>query len=208
VIQTRSDFLDEDMLPSLKAAGCVGIKFGVESGDPAILEMVSKNLSLDRTIEVGRAIRRSGLALTAYYMLGFPGETLAQMERTFEVARGIGSEMIQVAIYTPYPTSRGFDEFPPERKADLLAHPERFSHYNTAVPINLSAVTDEQLLAFQRNFYLRYYLSPRQLGRYLSRRALYTVPQGTDVPLIRSTLGYLLKRMPGDQPPPAETTCT
>jgi anaerobic magnesium-protoporphyrin IX monomethyl ester cyclase len=208
VIQTRSDFLDVDMLPSLRSAGCVGIKFGVESGDPAILEMVSKNLSLDRTIEVGQAVRRAGLALTAYYMLGFPGETLAQMERTFEVARQIGSEMIQVAIYTPYPTSRGFDEFPADRKADLLAHPERFSHYNTTVPINLSAVDDDQLLAFQRDFYLRYYLSPRQIGRYLSRRAIYTVPQGTDLPLIRSTLGYLLKRMPSGQQPPPAPTCT
>ncbi len=194
VIQTRSDYLDEAMLRPLRKGGCVGIKFGVESGDPALLERVGKRLSLDHTVAMADAIRREGIALTSYYMLGFPGETLEQMESTFRIAKRIGSEMIQVAVYTPYPTSRGFDEFPAEVREDLLANPQRFSHYNTALPINLSAVGDEELMEFHRNFYLHYYLAPRQVARYLRRRAVYTFPQGTDLGLIRTTLGYLTRR--------------
>lgn len=204
VIQTRSDYLDAAMLRPLREGGCVGIKFGVESGDPALLERVGKRLSLEHTVAMADAIRREGIALTAYYMLGFPGETMQQMERTFRLAKRIGSEMIQVAVYTPYPTSRGFDEFPQDVREDLLANPQRFSHYNMALPINLSAVGDEELMAFHRNFYLHYYLAPRQVARYLRRRAVYTFPQGTDLGLIRTTLGYLTRRR---SPPPTASGC-
>jgi len=197
VFQTCSRFLDPDMLPLLKRAGCVGIKYGVESGDEELLKRIGKPLDLSRVIKLSDAIRASGIALTTYYMIGLPGETMEQMEKTYRLARRIGSEMIQVALYTPYPTSRGFEELPGRVREELLEQPERFSHYNSLRPINVSAVGDSQLLCFQRDFYLRYYFSVPQMWRYLSRRAVYTIPQGLDAALSVSTLGYLLRRRSG-----------
>ncbi|GAB4293040.1 MAG: hypothetical protein Kow0090_07190 [Myxococcota bacterium] len=194
--QTYEGYLDEKILPMLKRAGCVAIKFGVESGDPDILAQSDKRVSLENAERLAKAIKRAGISLTAYYMIGFPGETKEQMEKTFRIAKKIDSDMIQVAIYTPYPTSRGFDELPDDVKKELLDYPQRFSHYNSFLPINLSAVSDEELLDFQRDFYFRYYLSPKKALKYLWKRGRYTIPQGTDSMLIIRTLGYLLNRVP------------
>ena len=65
-----------------------------------------------------------------------------------------------------------------------------------AVPSLLILLDDEELLDFQRDFYLRYYLSPLQALKYLKNRGIYTIPQGTDGQLIIRALGYLLNRVP------------
>ena len=196
VIQTRSDCLDKSLIPLMKKAGCIGIKFGVESGNKEIQNSLNKNLNLDEAIKIGRAIKKSKISLTAYYMIGNPGETLSQMEETYKVAKTIGSDMIQIAIYTPYPTSNGFNMLDNKKREKLLSSPQRFSHYNTQIPINLSAVSNKELLTFHKNFYLRYYLSFPQFFRYLSKRAIYTIPQGFELNLIKKTFQYLHNRVP------------
>ncbi|MFM7199149.1 MAG: B12-binding domain-containing radical SAM protein [Myxococcota bacterium] len=183
-VQTRLDHLDRALVAHMKAAGCVGVKVGVESGSPRIASLIKKALEPSRALEMGRMLKQQGIPLTACFLVGNPTETLEELEQTFRFACQLDPFMLQVAFHTPYPGSESF-----ERYASGMDTRGR-SHFD-GVPLNLSAVPDEVLIRFHRNFYLRYYLSPRPLLRYVLRRAPYTLVQGGELELLSRSLTYL-----------------
>ncbi len=188
VVQTRPDLVDPEMCAALKGAGCVAVKMGIESGSPRVLKRIRKNATTSEMLAGARAVKGAGMALTAYYMLGHPDETLDEVAQTRELAREIDADMIQVAFHTPYPGSESWQEF-----SDLVHDPAKLNHYETQ-HANPSQIPNEELERLQRRFYLEYYLEPRTLSRYLRRRALYRAADPAEWRLVASTLRYLLGR--------------
>jgi len=191
IIQTRLDALDTERIGALKAAGCVGITAGVESGADSTLERLRKGTTLERMLESAREIRRQGIPLTAYYMIGAPGETPEEMEATLRTAKEIDALMIQVAFFTPYPGSPVHQKLTGEEQENTA----RLSHYN-ALAVNLSQVEESELRAFQKKFYREYYLSVRYAWNYLRRRFLYAVFNNRELSLLWQTARYLFGRVP------------
>jgi len=186
-VQTRLDHLNEDLLRHMQAAGCVGIKVGVETGNQRVSEIIKKRLDRDKAIQMAEVMRKVGINLTACYMVGSPTETLDEMEETFTLARRLGALMIQIAFHTPYPGSESY-----ERYAESHEVADR-SHFD-GKPVNLSAVSDEELVRFHRDFYLRYYLSPPQVARYVRHRAVYRLFQADELELAVQTGRYLFRQ--------------
>ena len=185
-IQTRADLLNPEMCQLLKQAGCVAVKMGIESGVPRILDLIKKKETREQMLSAASAVHGSGMRLTAYYMLGHPTETRQEMEATFAYAKEIDADMIQVAFHTPYPGSDTWAQYAGE-VTDL----SELNHYETQ-HLNASEVDSETLEALQRQFYLRYYLAPKTLSRYLRRRLLYRFSDPGEWKLAASTLRYLL----------------
>lgn len=186
VIQTRPDMVDPETLRLLKLAGCVGVKMGIESGVDRILKLIKKGVRRERILKGARDVQAAGIPLTAYYMLGHPTETLAEMQQTLDFAREVGADMIQVAFHTPYPGSDSYEEF----KRDVSDLSE-LNHYETH-HVNASEVDGETLEQLQRRFYLGYYFSPRILFNYLRRRAVYRLTDLSEWRLAWGSLRYLL----------------
>ena len=186
VIQTRGDLIDKEMCALLKKAGCTGIKMGIESGSSRILSQIKKNIRLSQIETSARNIQEAGLNLTTYYMLGHPSETAEEMEETFQFARKINSDMIQVAFHTPYPGSSDWNELKKEVR-DL----SKLNHYETQ-HVNFSDMHDIDLERFQRNFYLRYYLRPSILKSYLQKRLIYQITDPREWRLLTRTFTYLV----------------
>ncbi len=186
VIQTRGELVDPELCRLMKRAGCVGVKMGVESGVPRVLKQIRKQSTPDQMRAGAKAVKESGLQLTAYYMLGHPSETRDEMDQTFRFARELDADMIQVAFHTPYPGSQSWK--------DQMGHVEdlgELNHYETQ-HVNLSEVDNATLEKIQRQFYLRYYLHPRVLTRYLRRRLLYRATDAGEWKLAAGTIKYLL----------------
>jgi radical SAM superfamily enzyme YgiQ (UPF0313 family) len=80
--------LDEEMLAKMKKTGCIYLIIGVESGVQEVLDNVIMKQPL--TIEhVKRAFSlgaRVGLDIHAFYIIGFPRESLAQIQETLTFA--------------------------------------------------------------------------------------------------------------------------
>lgn len=186
VCQTRANFVDRELLRLMKRAGCCAVKIGIESGTDRILRIIKKGATRQQLLDGARIIREEGLFLTAYYMLGNPTETLEEMQETFRVAMEIRADMIQVAFHTAYPGSETFREH-----ASQIADTADLSHYNSH-PLNLSCVSQETLEQLQRQFYLRYYLSPPILWNYLRRRAVYRLADTREWSLAFRSLAYML----------------
>jgi len=75
--EARADLLNEETIKELKAAGCTAIALGVESGVERIRnEVLEKDLKDASIISACRAIKREGILLKTYNMIGIPGETL------------------------------------------------------------------------------------------------------------------------------------
>jgi magnesium-protoporphyrin IX monomethyl ester (oxidative) cyclase len=83
----RADRLTLELLKKMKQSGCNSVFVGVESGDQQILDkIVCKSLDLNKVVEFAKNARKIGLKTGAFYIIGFPGETKQNMQRTVDFA--------------------------------------------------------------------------------------------------------------------------
>jgi len=84
---TRVDLMDLEMARKMKVSGCVGLGFGVESGDNGILKVLGKNTTVDQARSAFDVCKQVGLPTWAMFMTHVPGETPATLEKTKKFAR-------------------------------------------------------------------------------------------------------------------------
>lgn len=187
--QTHLGTLDEEMIRAMAEAGCRGLCAGVESGDEDVRRTLKGNsLSNDTIIKSSGLLKKHGIELTAYFMVGCPGETLEQMKKTVRMALDMDPMMIQVAFFTPYPGSEAWDRY----VVGGMHEPE-MSHYNR-FGVNLSAADRGQVERLHDRFYRSFYLSPHRVFRYATRRLPWVILQsrGRELKLLLNTLVYML----------------
>ena len=159
--RVRVDELNYDMLMQMKAAGCVMLGIGVESGSARIIAQMRKTPNPQGWIERCRQIfqwtRELGIGTNAYYVIGNPTETRAEIEQTMQLAQELNSDSIQVHFYTPYPGSAAWETY----KDQLAAHgAEQLYHYAKPI-LRLAEVSPDELVALSAQFYKRYLFRPR-----------------------------------------------
>jgi anaerobic magnesium-protoporphyrin IX monomethyl ester cyclase len=83
----RADCLNFELLKKMKRSGAKSIFIGVESGDQQILDnIICKSLDLKRVVQFAKDAKEIGLKTGAFYIIGFPGETKENMQRTVDFA--------------------------------------------------------------------------------------------------------------------------
>jgi anaerobic magnesium-protoporphyrin IX monomethyl ester cyclase len=104
-IRDRVDTMDNELLHLLKLAGCRGVHYGIESGSEKILKVLKKGITIDKAMEVFRQTKKEGIQTLAYFMIGCPTETLADVEETFRVMRELDPDFLHLTILTPFPST-------------------------------------------------------------------------------------------------------
>jgi len=154
----RVDTLDEETIRLMARAGCHTIKFGVESGDDEVLDAIGKPAHA-RALETFRLCRKYGIRTHAHLIIGLPGETREQMERTVAFLERLSPYTFTMGMFTPHPGSALHDQL---KTAGTLVR----GKWKERVEGNPSQVSDAELRALLRRTYLRFYLSPRRLAGY------------------------------------------
>jgi len=96
--------VQEDMFRRMAASGCYQVCFGLESGNQRVLDKIlNKNLKLSAVEPCINAAKKAGLSVHLFLMVGFPGETLEEMERTIAYAKMLGPDSCSISIFTPLP---------------------------------------------------------------------------------------------------------
>jgi magnesium-protoporphyrin IX monomethyl ester (oxidative) cyclase len=83
----RADTLDSNLLKKIKKSGGKHLMIAVESGNQHILnDVIKKHTSLNCIINVIRYCKFLKISVGAFYVIGFPGETVKNMEETINLA--------------------------------------------------------------------------------------------------------------------------
>lgn len=77
---------DEEDVALLKKAGADVLKFGAESGDNRVLDLMTKDITYEQTLEANRKAKRHGIKPAFALMAGFPTETWEEIDRTIDLA--------------------------------------------------------------------------------------------------------------------------
>jgi anaerobic magnesium-protoporphyrin IX monomethyl ester cyclase len=100
---TRADLVDDRLLEQMKASGCYMITFGVETGDEILRGAINKRITTKAAYSAVQAAKQKGLLVKLMFMLGFPGETLGQMQRTIALAVELDPDFAYFCPVKAYP---------------------------------------------------------------------------------------------------------
>lgn len=125
-IMTRTDCVDEELLCLMKDAGLWAAKFGVESGNQKLVDLIGKDLDLVRTKQIVKTAHALGIRTHLTFTFGLPGETPVTVRETIQTALELDPYSIQFSIMTPFPGTDFY--FDTESDGNLVS--KDWSKYN------------------------------------------------------------------------------
>ena len=87
-----------ELARKMRQAGCVGINFGVDSGDPGMLKRLRRNYGPDTILFAASACRTAGMTVMFDLLLGSPGETQESIVSTIELMKSAGPDRVGIAL--------------------------------------------------------------------------------------------------------------
>ena len=156
-VQIRADSVTEDLAIALRDSGCAFAAIGVESGNEIILSRIGKK---ETKAQFGNAVaimKKVGLPIIASYIIGLPGDTHDTIKETIDFAFELDADQSKFMILAPFPGTRIYDL----AASRGLVNPGSFEqmealNYYDSVAINLSNVSDENLIRYQDEAYERF----------------------------------------------------
>jgi len=158
----RLDTLDDELLSLMKKAGWYVVHCGIESGSDRILKKIQKATTTSEIRKRIELIHSHGLPVAAYFILGLPGETRQDIEKTIEFARSSKVEWAQFACFLPIPGSPDGDTF---LKTSNMISTGWAAFHNTACPAPPAPLDADDLKRLQRKAFISFYLRPGQILR-------------------------------------------
>ncbi len=154
------NYIDEDLLKTMKESGCWQIQYGVESGNQEVLNKASRNTTIEQIREAFRLTKKVGLEVHGYFMVGLPGETKETIEDTIRLAKEINPDLVGFTIATPFPGTE-FYKWATENKYLKINDWNSFV-YNTAI-VETPQLSIKELIEAQERALKSYYLRPGQI---------------------------------------------
>ncbi len=94
------DLADEETVVLMKAAGAHQVQIGVESGDQQQLQNMNKACTVEANQRALENCRRYGLTSVVSLIVGFPGETAASLERTYQFLKAAPPDFYFLATFS------------------------------------------------------------------------------------------------------------
>jgi anaerobic magnesium-protoporphyrin IX monomethyl ester cyclase len=164
---SRVDTVSRSLLRKMKKAGCILIYYGVESGSQRVLNLMRKHIKIEQIIKAIKWTKEVGIEILASFIIGFPGETREDMQKTIAFAKRLDVDYAQFSFATPYP---GTELYQMAKEKGLLLT-EDWSQYTAGKPvIAVDNSTKDDLTKLLKKAYQKFYLSPKLLLRHLSKR--------------------------------------
>jgi tRNA A37 methylthiotransferase MiaB len=107
--ETHVKLIDRSTVETMKAGGCYKINLGIESGNNDILRAIRKNITIESALAACREIKRSGLELVTFFMVGFPQETEQTLADTRTAMEAVRCDTVVYSIFTPYPNTEAHE---------------------------------------------------------------------------------------------------
>lgn len=119
----RVDTVNEELLQTMRSAGCRAIYFGIESGSASVRKSVKKTFDITEAFNVLRTTKRVGIQPNAGFIVGLPNETETDVEQTLDAyahAMSIGVKPAHIFAFCPFKGSDGYETL------GALIYPDHF----------------------------------------------------------------------------------
>lgn len=128
---SRVDTVDYELLESMKNAGCIEIKFGVESGSEKLLSAMGKNISCNQIRNAITLADSLGIMVKVFLVHGFPGENMETTRETIQLLKDIKSMVDRVSLFrfAPLPGSYVFNN-PQDFNLNIPEHDINWERYH------------------------------------------------------------------------------
>lgn len=160
----------KEFLRKIKRAGCYQLVFGVESGTQRILDLIKKRTTPEQAKQAIQYCKEAGIKTKAYYMLGFPTETLQEMNQTLKHAKKLNTDVACFILVKAYPGTEMYNTLAKRYGEESL---QQYNHLQNQIPLDIpnqnfdkyhignnlsfSQVSSEQLRDTLRKAYKIYY---------------------------------------------------
>jgi radical SAM superfamily enzyme YgiQ (UPF0313 family) len=150
----KAGSLDDELAGWMGKSGCHFVFLGIETGSPRIQQMIRKGLNLAQLPEKIAILKRHGINVGGFFMIGFPDESRDEIDQTVNLALSLDIDVAAISVLVPLPGSEIFGQL----------HPDVTSRYTDCVFQNasneLSQVTAQELLTIAGRAFIRLSLKP------------------------------------------------
>ena len=170
--ETRVDVVDDELLESLREAGCKRIMYGIESGVQELLGNIRKKISLEKIRNAVRLTQKHGIEIMANFMLGLPGEDISMSKKTIAFAKELNADYAKFNLTIPYPGTEMYRQATEEGTIKSLDW-SKYSSLNALSSIDPvyvpKGMTKEELVQIQKTAIRSYYLRPVMVWKFLKK---------------------------------------
>ncbi len=162
VCNSRVDTIDAERLIAMKAAGCHGIAFGIESGVQDMLNKMKKGTTVEKNRAAVKLCKEHGMKTLLYMIMGLPWETEADIKASVDFAVELGGDFVEFHTAIPFPGTELYDI----AQRDHLYDNEDLAGFNyTRSPLRTYTLSSKQLHELRRRAFMRVYLNPGSIFR-------------------------------------------
>jgi len=128
---SRVESISDELIISMKKAGCRRITIGIESGSQRVLNMINKGITLKLVRNAVSILRRNKMSWAGFFMFGFPTETEEEIFDTLKFMKELKPDWAYVSIFTPYPDTELFNLC---REKGLIQGQVDYGRYTHQIP--------------------------------------------------------------------------
>lgn len=167
----RVDTGDEEMFKLMKKAGCYRVAFGFESGNDEILRKFGKGgkASMEQAFNIVRMVRKAGIEILGYFMLGLLDDTEETMIETIEFGRKLDLDLVKIGYCIPFPGTSMYNTLKQKR----LLKSKSWESYNVYKLVDLFIHPNVKSDVLEKYYKLAYrrmiYTNPRFILRRFKR---------------------------------------
>lgn len=183
----RLDRLDKSLVKLMKEAGFYSIAVGIESGSDRIRRKMRKGSSIEKVRNDLRMVSEvEGMDVTGFFILGFPGETRDDIEKTLQFSRELPLQRATFHSFIPLPGTQVWQEMEASGELSRVDWERYFFWAGAYVPQEL---TRKELRNLHRKAFLRFYMRPRII---LQNLKFLLKPR-----VVKHAMRYLWRRLRG-----------
>lgn len=108
---SRVNFITEEVVYWMRKAGCIQISFGVESGSPAIRNILNKKTTNEQIKNAFRITLSYGILPRAYIIFGSPGETGKTIQESIDLINEIKPLVVIFHVLVVFPGTALYRDF-------------------------------------------------------------------------------------------------
>lgn len=135
----------------MKRSGCISISIGIETGSRKTMDIINKRITYIDINHAINLIKKFGILVVGYFMIGFPWEDKEDMKDTVDLIKLMPLDGFALNIATPLPGTKLFQDLIDAGKINIAK--EDWARYHQGSPsMNFSKYSDAEW----RNIILEY----------------------------------------------------